>query len=38
LLLDNMLYSHGRDSFVGDRQVLVGMARSIDADSVETRP
>ena len=38
LLLDNMLYSHGRDSFVGDRQVLVGMARSIDADSVESRP
>lgn len=38
LLLDNMLYSHGRESFVGDRQVLVGMARSIDADSVESRP
>jgi alpha-ketoglutarate-dependent taurine dioxygenase len=38
LLLDNMLYSHCRDSFVGDRQVLVGMARSIDADSGESRP
>jgi len=38
LLLDNMLYSHGRESFVGDRQVLVGMARSIDAASVESRP
>ena len=38
LLLDNMLYSHGRESFVGDRQILVGMARSIDADSVESRP
>lgn len=38
LLLDNMLYSHGCDSFVGDWQVLVGMARSIDADSVESLP
>ena len=27
LLLDNMLYSHGRDRFSGNRQVLVGMAR-----------
>lgn len=27
LLLDNMLYSHGRESYSGNRQVLVGMAR-----------
>jgi alpha-ketoglutarate-dependent taurine dioxygenase len=27
LMLDNMLFSHGRDPFVGDRRVLVGMAR-----------
>ncbi|MBB1062078.1 TauD/TfdA family dioxygenase [Marilutibacter spongiae] len=27
LLLDNMLYSHGRTPFSGNRQVLVGMAR-----------
>lgn len=27
LLLDNMLYSHGRDPYSGNRQVLVGMAR-----------
>jgi alpha-ketoglutarate-dependent taurine dioxygenase len=27
LLLDNMLFSHGRDTFSGNRQVLVGMAR-----------
>lgn len=26
LLLDNMLYTHGREPFEGDRQVLVGMA------------
>ena len=38
LLLDNMRYSHGRDPFSGDRQILVGMARSIDAESVESRP
>lgn len=27
LLLDNMLYSHGRENYSGNRQVLVGMAR-----------
>jgi alpha-ketoglutarate-dependent taurine dioxygenase len=27
LLLDNMLYSHGREAFAGNRQVLTGMAR-----------
>ncbi|MCX2584712.1 TauD/TfdA family dioxygenase [Pedobacter sp. MR22-3] len=27
LLLDNMLYTHGREEFDGTRQVLVGMAR-----------
>lgn len=27
LLLDNMLYSHGRETYSGNRQVLVGMAR-----------
>jgi alpha-ketoglutarate-dependent taurine dioxygenase len=27
LLLDNMLYTHGRESFKGSRKVLVGMAR-----------
>jgi len=27
LLLDNMLYSHGRGTYSGSRQVLVGMAR-----------
>jgi hypothetical protein len=27
LLLDNMLFSHGREPFAGDRRVLVGMAR-----------
>ncbi len=38
LLLDNMLYSHGREPYSGNRQVLVGMARPIDADRVETLP
>lgn len=28
LLLDNMLYTHGREEFDGSRQVLVGMART----------
>ena len=32
LLLDNMLYSHGRESYAGNRQVLVGMARLHGAD------
>jgi alpha-ketoglutarate-dependent taurine dioxygenase len=27
LLLDNMLFSHGREPYAGDRRVLVGMAR-----------
>ncbi|WP_349777789.1 TauD/TfdA family dioxygenase [Xanthomonas sp. WHRI 6108] len=31
LLLDNMLYSHGRGTFAGNRQVLVGMARPHEA-------
>jgi alpha-ketoglutarate-dependent taurine dioxygenase len=38
LLIDNMLFSHGRAPYSGNRQVLVGMARPIDADRVETRP
>ena len=38
LLVDNMLFSHGREPYSGNRQVLVGMARPIDADQVETRP
>jgi alpha-ketoglutarate-dependent taurine dioxygenase len=38
LLVDNMLFSHGREPYSGNRQVLVGMARPIDAHEVETRP
>lgn len=38
LLVDNMLFSHGRAPYSGNRQVLVGMARPIDADRVETLP
>jgi alpha-ketoglutarate-dependent taurine dioxygenase len=38
LLIDNMLFSHGREPYAGNRQVLVGMARPIDASQVETRP
>lgn len=38
LLVDNMLFSHGREPYTGNRQVLVGMARPIDAERVETRP
>ena len=38
LLIDNMLFSHGRTPYSGNRQVLVGMARPIDAEQVETRP
>jgi alpha-ketoglutarate-dependent taurine dioxygenase len=38
MLVDNMLFSHGRQPYSGNRQVLVGMARAIDADGVETRP
>ena len=29
LILDNMLFAHGREPFVGDRRVLVGMARGM---------
>jgi alpha-ketoglutarate-dependent taurine dioxygenase len=28
LLLDNMLYTHGRQPFAGERKILVGMAGS----------
>lgn len=35
LLLDNMLYSHGRDRYVGNRQVLVGMCRPHEAELAE---
>lgn len=38
LLVDNMLFSHGREPYSGNRQVLVGMARPIDSEQVETRP
>lgn len=31
LILDNMLFAHGREPFVGDRRVLVGMARGMNA-------
>lgn len=34
LLLDNMLYSHGRDRYSGNRQVLVGMARPHGSDAI----
>lgn len=30
LLLDNMLYAHGRNSFKGDRKVLTGMSGEVD--------
>lgn len=33
MLLDNMLYSHGRQPFTGERKVLVGMARPHFANS-----
>jgi alpha-ketoglutarate-dependent taurine dioxygenase len=33
LLLDNMLYSHGRQAYSGNRQVLVGMARLHGSDA-----
>lgn len=32
LLLDNMLFSHGREPFFGERKVLVGMARACSVD------
>jgi hypothetical protein len=31
LILDNMLFAHGREPFAGERRVLVGMARSMSA-------
>ncbi len=31
LMLDNMLTAHGRNPFVGSRQVVVGMAESINS-------
>jgi hypothetical protein len=33
LLLDNMLFTHGRKPFTGDRKILVGMARPQSAKS-----
>lgn len=38
LLIDNMRFSHGREPYSGNRQVLVGMARPVDASQLETRP
>jgi alpha-ketoglutarate-dependent taurine dioxygenase len=35
LLLDNMLYTHGRQPYQGERQVLVGMARPASARGLE---
>lgn len=35
LLLDNMLYTHGRQPYEGERQVLVGMARPVSASSAQ---
>lgn len=35
LLLDNMLAVHGRNPFVGHREVLVGMAKAINVKDVE---
>jgi alpha-ketoglutarate-dependent taurine dioxygenase len=34
MLLDNMLYTHGRQPFQGERKVLVGMARPVNADGL----
>ncbi|WP_395793451.1 TauD/TfdA family dioxygenase [Aquimonas sp.] len=34
LLLDNMLYTHGRQPFTGDRKVLVGMARAMSSHAI----
>ncbi len=36
LLLDNMLFTHGRTPFVGSRKVLVGMAESISSTPPQT--
>jgi alpha-ketoglutarate-dependent taurine dioxygenase len=33
LLLDNMRYGHGRDPYQGERRVLVGMARRVQAET-----
>jgi hypothetical protein len=38
LLRNNMLDSHGCESFGGNRQILIGIARSIDAANVECQP
>jgi alpha-ketoglutarate-dependent taurine dioxygenase len=38
LLLDNMLFSHGREPFVGDRRVLVGMARPCQSAMARRHP
>jgi alpha-ketoglutarate-dependent taurine dioxygenase len=37
LLLDNMLVSHGREPFVGPREILVGMADPLSWDEVSIR-
>jgi alpha-ketoglutarate-dependent taurine dioxygenase len=34
LLLDNMLFTHGRDPYEGPRQILVGMAKNYSAQQV----
>lgn len=34
LLLDNMLFTHGREPYKGDREVLVGMARVHDPENI----
>ena len=36
LLLDNMLFTHGRRPFTGHRKVLVGMARSCNAATIDS--
>jgi alpha-ketoglutarate-dependent taurine dioxygenase len=38
LLLDNMLYAHGREPYVGERRVLVGMARAAQLQPAQARP
>ena len=35
MLLDNMLYAHGRNSFSGERKVLTGMAGRVEDDLVK---
>lgn len=36
LLLDNMLFAHGRTPFIGTRKVLVGMAESVNSTPPQT--